>query len=129
MIRGGAASARNEILHNVEPGRGALRRGDWKLVKDFRWGKAELFNLKADPYEKAIHESEMGYMRWYVDNMWLFVPVQMKLMEFFKSLEGYPFQEGSSLSASGINYRSLKAYKAMKVLEEIQKTGRGGMGR
>ena len=30
----------------------------------------------------------------------------------------YPFQEGSSLSASGINYRSLKAAQALKLTAE-----------
>jgi hypothetical protein len=33
----------------------------------------------------------------------------------------YPFQEGSSLSAAGINYNSLKAMKAMKMLEELKR--------
>ena len=32
----------------------------------------------------------------------------------------YPFQEGSSLNASGINYNTLKAMKAMKMLEELE---------
>jgi len=31
----------------------------------------------------------------------------------------YPFQEGSSLSAGGINYNSLKAMKAMDMLKEL----------
>jgi hypothetical protein len=35
-------------------------------------------------------------------------------------LEGYSFQEGSSLSAAGINYRSLKA---LKVLKDLDKPG------
>jgi hypothetical protein len=33
--------------------------------------------------------------------MWLFVPVQAKVKEFLGSLQGYPFQPGSSLSAAG----------------------------
>jgi arylsulfatase len=78
-----------------------------------------LINLKADPYEKMWEESEM-YIRWYADNMWLFVPIQTKVQEFLGSLEGFPFQAGSSLSASGINYQSLKA---MKILKEMQKSG------
>jgi arylsulfatase len=52
--------------------------------------------------------------------MWLFVPVQAKLKEFFMTIPGYPFQEGSSLSAGGINYNSLKARKAMNMLEELE---------
>jgi arylsulfatase len=65
-------------------------------------------------------EGEMGYLRWYADNMWLFVPVQAELKKFFMTISKYPFQEGSSLSASGINYNSLKAMKAMKMLEELE---------
>jgi arylsulfatase len=76
-----------------------------------------IINLKADPYETMHRESPM-YWRWYADNMWLFVPIQAKIKAFLGSLEGYPFQEGSSLSASGINYRSLKAYKILKQLEK-----------
>jgi len=100
IIEGNIATGRREVTN-------------WPLI----------VNLKADPYEKAIQESEMGYLRWYADNMWLFVPIQNKLMGFFKSLKGYPFQEGSSLSAGNIDYRTLKAYKAMNLLEELRKAG------
>ena len=31
---------------------------------------------------KMPHEAEMGYLRWYADNMWLFVPIQQKIGEF-----------------------------------------------
>ena len=82
-----------------------------------------IVNLKADPYEKMPAEADMGYLRWYADNMWLFVPIQHQLMGFFKSLKGFPFQEGSSLSAGNIDYRTLKAYKAMNILKELQKGG------
>jgi arylsulfatase len=77
-------------------------------------------NLKADPYEKAALDSEM-YLDWYAKNtMWTFVPIQRKVQQFLSSLQGYPFQQGSSLSAAGINYRSLKA---MAVLKELEKSG------
>jgi len=75
-----------------------------------------MINLKADPYEQMWKESPM-YWRWYADNMWLFVPIQKNVHSFLGSLEGYPFQAGSSLSAAGINYRSLKA---MKILEQLK---------
>ena len=78
-----------------------------------------IIHLKADPYEKMWEESKLGYLRWYADNMWLFVPIQEKVKSFLGTLEGYPFQEGSSLSAGGINYRSLKA---LKILDELERS-------
>jgi hypothetical protein len=51
---------------------------------------------------------------------WLFVPVQQKLGGFLKTLGEFPFQEGSSLNASNINYTSLKAMQAMKRLGELE---------
>ena len=79
-----------------------------------------IFNLKADPYETMTFRESMFSARWYADQMWLFVPVQQKVQDFLGTLEGYPFQSGSSLSASGINYKSLKA---MKILDELNKSG------
>ena len=79
-----------------------------------------MVNLKADPYERAVHESEM-YIEWYAKNtMWIFVPIQQKIKEFLSTISEFPFQEGSSLSASDINYRSLKAAAALKRLKEIE---------
>ena len=54
------------------------------------------------------------------DNMWLFVPVQAEIQKFLATMGDYPFQEGSSLNAGGINYRSLKA---LKILEQIREKG------
>lgn len=76
-ITGGKSSPHAEILLNSEPGRGAIRAGDWKLVLNGRGAVSEvdgdtapaeqkgkkaraqqtaevleLFNLAADPYEK-----------------------------------------------------------------------------
>jgi arylsulfatase A-like enzyme len=52
-ISSGATSPRTEVVYNIEPFRGALRQGDWKLV----WHtplppKLELFNVKEDSSEK-----------------------------------------------------------------------------
>jgi arylsulfatase len=78
-----------------------------------------LVNLRADPYEKAPHESGL-YLRWYADNIWLFIPVQEKLKAFLSTLPEFPFQQGSSLNAAGINYNSLQALQAMKRLKEME---------
>jgi len=48
------------------------------------------------------------------------VPVQQKLGTFLKTLPDFPFQQGSSLNASNINYSSLKAMEAMKRLGELE---------
>ena len=122
---------REQILYFGQGGElNAVRWNDWKVhfatfEGDIATGVREvsnwplLINLRADPYEEMWEESSM-YIRWYADNMWLFVPIQAKLKEFFVTLPQYPFQEGSSLNAAGINYNSLKAMKALKMLEKLE---------
>jgi arylsulfatase A-like enzyme len=49
----GKPSPRSEVVYNIEPFRGAIREGDWKLV----WrtplpSKAELYDLAKDPGEQ-----------------------------------------------------------------------------
>ena len=109
----------------------AVRVQDWKAHFAIQTGGINtavrqapawplVVNLKADPYEKAVHESEM-YLEWYAKNtMWIFVPIQQKIKQFLATIDKYPFQEGSSLSADGINYRSLKAAGAFKRLKELE---------
>ena len=49
----GKRSPHEEVLINVEAIRGAIRKGDWKLVRMATFpGKTELYNLAADPQEK-----------------------------------------------------------------------------
>ena len=122
---------REEIFYFGQGGElNAVRWNDWKVsfaqvngniatgTRDVT-GWPEIVNLRADPYEKAPRESGL-YLRWYADNIWLFVPVQQKLKEFLGSLSEYPFQQGSSLNAAGINYNSLQAMQAMKRLNELE---------
>ena len=122
---------REEIYYFGQGGElNAVRWNDWKIhfavtngniataVRDVP-GWPVLINLRADPYEKAPHESGM-YFRWYGDNIWLFVPVQQKLKEFLTTLPEYPFQQGSSLNAANINYTSLQAVQALKRLREME---------
>jgi arylsulfatase A-like enzyme len=52
-IAEGKASARNEVVIDVEPFRAALRDGDWKLVWQATLpSRVELYDLKTDPGEK-----------------------------------------------------------------------------
>lgn len=51
-ISEGKSSGRQEVLYNVEPFRGAIRQGKWKLVwKNMLPSSVELFDLDADPNE------------------------------------------------------------------------------
>ncbi len=95
----------------------AVIEGDIATGRRFESNWPLIVNLYADPYERAALESGM-YLRWYADNMWLFVPIQAKIAEFLKTIPEYPFQEGMALNAAGINYRSLKAMQVLKKLGE-----------
>src|SRR5262245_55380613 len=85
-----------------------------------------IVNLRADPYEKGPNEADLGYLRWYGDNLWTFVPAQGYIKKFLATIPDFPFQEGSSLNAAGINYSTLKAASAMKRLHELETLGRPG---
>jgi arylsulfatase A-like enzyme len=128
---------REEYLYFGQGGElNAVRWNDWKanfagIDGNIATGTRKatnwpiLVNLRADPYEKMPFESQM-YIRWYGDNMWLFVPVQQKLKTFFSTIQQYPFQEGASLNAANINYLTLKAMAALKRLEVMDNVGHLG---
>ena len=122
---------REEIFYFGQGGDlNAIRWNDWKVAFAVENGNIatatrdvpgwpEIVNLRADPFEKAPRESGM-YIRWYGDNIWLFIPVQQKLKTFLLSLPDYPFQQGSSLNAANINYTSLQGIQAMKRLQQLE---------
>jgi arylsulfatase len=77
-------------------------------------------NLRADPFESAQHDSGM-YVKWYADNMWMMVPAQGFVQKFLSSIEPYPFQPGSSLSAGNIGYDTLKLQRASEKFKKLLK--------
>ena len=124
-------SPRDSIYYFGQGGElNAVRWNDWKVNFAVQTGNIAtgvrsvpgwpaIVHLRADPYERAVLDSQM-YMRWYADNLWLFVPVQEKIKEFLATIPSFPFQEGSSLNAAGINYQTLKAAAALKRLHELE---------
>ena len=111
----------------------AVRYNDWKVhfavqegniataVRDVP-GWPVIINLRADPYEKASHESGL-YLRWYADNLWLFAPIGEKIHQFMGTISGFPFQEGGGMNPSNVNYMTLKAAGVMKMLDDLKNKG------
>jgi arylsulfatase A-like enzyme len=122
---------REEIFYFSQNGElNAVRWNDWKtnfagiegnIMTGVRNVTAApiIVNLRADPYEKMPLESQM-YMRWFADNMWLFVPIAQKTKEFLVTIPQYPFQAGEVLQPSDINYKTLTVAGARKKMQEVQ---------
>ena len=58
------------------------------------------------------------YVRWYVDLLWLFVPIKGKIAEFAATLKDYPPVTGGSLS-SGLSYRTVQIQNALDQLNSL----------
>jgi arylsulfatase A-like enzyme len=61
-------SPRTELIYNIEPFRGAVRQGDWKLIwRTVLPSNVELYNIAEDPYEKnnlaAAHPDKVAAMQ------------------------------------------------------------------
>jgi arylsulfatase len=108
----------------------SVRWQDWKVAfaqnegniasgtrKVTAW--AMITNLRMDPYEKAMDEGG-GYLDWYARQIWLLVPIQQQIKNFFADFNDYPYQTGTSLNAAGINYGLLRQQDALKRLKEME---------
>jgi len=123
LLTGKGPGKRNEIFYFDAGGNlNALRYRDWKIVfaevdgdittayrKSPSWPK--IINLRRDPYERAVYESQM-YLRWMADKMWLMVPAQTVIGEYMESLKEFPPASGGSLSVD-------------KVLQSLQTNAKG----
>jgi arylsulfatase len=77
-------------------------------------------NLRMDPYEKGFEEGGES-MKFMAQQLWIIVPTQAKLKEFFSDFEDYPHQDGSSLNAGHIGYDTLKRAEAMERLKNLER--------
>jgi arylsulfatase len=108
----------------------AIRWNDWKLSFATSRGNiatgtrevsawALIANLRMDPYERGMEEGG-GAIDFLARNIWLLVPIQGKVKEFFADFEQFPYQAGTSLNAGGINYGTLRQQDAMRRLKELE---------
>jgi arylsulfatase len=126
-----ATGPRDRIMYFDQGGNlNAIRWNDWKLNFALNEGNiaegsrkvtswALITNLRMDPYERAMEEGG-GYIDWYARQMWLLVPIQQVIKEFFVDFTDFPYQTGSSLNASNINYGLLRQQDAMKRLKDLE---------
>jgi arylsulfatase len=109
----------------------AIRWNDWKLSFATTKGNiatgvretsswALIANLRMDPYEKGLEEGG-GAIDFLARNIWLLVPIQRKVKEFFSDFEQFPYQAGSTLNPGGINYAYLRQQDAIKRLNELER--------
>jgi arylsulfatase A-like enzyme len=125
-------SPRDSIYYFDQGGNlNAIRWNDWKLSFATTKGNiatgvretsswALITNLRMDRYEKGREEGG-GAIDFLARNIWLLVPIQGKVKEFFSDFEQFPYQTGSSLNAGGINYALLRQQDAMKRLGELER--------
>ena len=107
----------------------AVRWNDWKVSFAMQDGNiatgvrkvtawAMLTNLRMDPYERALEGGETA--KFCAQQMWLLVPIQGKIREFFTDFDKYPFQMGTSLNAGNIGYGMLRQQEALQRLKELE---------
>ena len=104
LLKNGTGGARKEFFYWTDDGGLAgLRYDKWKLAfMEQRshgfdvWQDPmvtlrvpKLFDLRADPFERADHEG-MGYGRWRIDRVFLLVPAQAFVGNFLKTLAEFP---------------------------------------
>jgi arylsulfatase len=133
LLKGTAEKPPRDSVYYFDQGGNlnAIRWNDWKLAfaqasegniatatrEVPSW--AMIYNLRMDPYERGLKEGG-GAIEFLAQNMWLIVPVQGKIQEFFSDFDQYPYQTGSSLNAGGISYGWLQQQAALKKLGVLE---------
>ncbi|MDJ0842066.1 MAG: arylsulfatase [Acidobacteriota bacterium] len=100
LLSGKGEGARNEIFYFDAGGNlNALRYRNWKVHFSFMEGSINeayrktpswplVVNLRQDPFE--VSPDSALYIRWYADQMWLFVPAQRFVAQFLATFKDYP---------------------------------------
>jgi arylsulfatase len=117
LLKNGTGSARKEFFYWTDDGGLAgLRYGKWKLAfMEQRshgfdvWQDPmvtlrvpKLFDLRADPFERADREG-MEYAKWRIDRVFLLVPAQAFVRRFIQTLVAFPpRQKPGSFNLQGV---------------------------
>ena len=122
---------RDSIMYFEQSGNlNAIRWFDWKISFAVIKGNiatgtrevtnwAMITNLRMDPYERGLEEGGEA-LKFFAQQMWLLVPVQGKIKQFFTDYDKFPHQKGSSLNAGNVGYGLLRQTDALKRLKEVE---------
>ena len=95
----GKPSPHDELLINVEAIRGAIRKGDWKLVRMATLpGKTELFNLADDPEKRTTSPTSIPTSSRQLNARLLAYAREMKPSEWIKAQPAFLGAQGGSCS-------------------------------
>ena len=50
----------------------------------------KIFNLRRDPFERADHEADLFYKKWWLDRVYLFVPAQAYVGKYLQTFAEFP---------------------------------------
>jgi arylsulfatase A-like enzyme len=134
LLKGEAKETPRDVLYYFDQGGdlNAIRWNDWKLSFAIASegniatatrevpGWALITNLRMDPYERAMKEGG-GALEFLARNIWLLVPIQGKIKDFFADFDQFPYQQGNSLNAGGINYGLLRQQEALRRLKDLER--------
>ena len=94
----GKPSPNDDVLINVEAFRGAVRKGDWKLVKvALLPGKTELFNLASDPGEKINVAEQHPDVVKDLENRLIAYAKEQKPSEWIKAQPAFVGEQGKTV--------------------------------
>jgi arylsulfatase A-like enzyme len=97
-VAGGQPSPHEDILVNIEAFRGAVIKGNWKLVKiALLPGKTELFDLSADPGEKNNVAEQNPEIARDLESRLIAYAKQQKPSEWIKAQPDYLGAQGKTL--------------------------------
>ena len=98
VLADGKPTPNEDILINVEAFRGAVRKGDWKLVKvALLPGKTELFNLAEDPGEKTNVADQHPDIVQDLEARLLVYAKQQKPSEWIKAQPAFVGEQGKTI--------------------------------
>ena len=98
LMTEGKQSPNDDVLLNVEAFRGAVRKGDWKLIRTATLpGKTELYNLAMDPGEKTNVADQNPEIVKDLDARLMAYAKQQKPSEWIKAQPGFVGEQGKTV--------------------------------